>query len=32
MTQQFDGVDFALDAAFGALSLLGVGWVASIAI
>ena len=32
MTQRFDGVDYAMDGLFGALSLLGVGWVASVII
>jgi hypothetical protein len=28
----FDGVHFALDSAFGAASMLGVAWIASVAI
>ena len=30
LTTRFDGVDYLLDGAFGALSLLGVGWMASV--
>ncbi len=29
---KFDGIHFALDAAFGAASMLGVAWIASVAI
>ena len=32
MGHNFDGVDFALDAAFGASAILGVGWIASVVI
>ena len=32
MRQDFDGVDFVMDAIFGASGLLGIGWLASISI
>lgn len=32
MMPEFDGVEFVLDTAFGSASILGVAWLASIAI
>jgi hypothetical protein len=32
MRYDFDGVNFTLDSFFGAASILGIGWIASIAI
>ena len=32
MRQDFDGVDFVMEAIFGASGLLGIGWLASISI
>jgi hypothetical protein len=32
MRDDFDGVNFTMDAVFGAASILGIGWIASIAI
>jgi hypothetical protein len=32
MRQDFDGVDFVMDAIFGSSALLGIGWLVSITI
>ena len=32
MRQDFDGVNFTMDAVFGTASLLGIGWIVSIVI
>ena len=32
MRSDFDGVNFTLDAAFGSAAILGVGWIASVAL
>ena len=32
MRQDFDGVDFTMDAIFGSSALLGIGWLVSITV